>query len=124
MMLGPAAVIYSCSPMEMRRDEDDDDDRFDTRLKHCTLLYSTLLYSSLLYSTMGAMAAVSTYLPVGVCRQLLQGSRVYDAELHLGQSDTNCTQPTFRPRLRPYSIYDHDSDRDSHNDASDDGLTR
>jgi len=54
---------------------------------------------------MGAMAAVSTYLPVGVCRQLLQGRRVYDAELHLGQSDTNCTQSTFRPRLRPYIAY-------------------
>ncbi len=100
----------------MRRGGGGDDDRFDTS-KHCTLLYSTLLYS-----TMGAMAAVSTYLPVGVCRQLLQGSRVYNAELHLGQSDTNCTQSTFRPRLRPYSIYDHDSD--SHDDASDDGLTR
>lgn len=54
---------------------------------------------------MGAMAAVSTYLPVGVCRQLLQGSRVYDAELHLGQSDTDCTQPTILPRLRPYKAY-------------------
>jgi hypothetical protein len=54
---------------------------------------------------MGAMAAVSTYLPVGVCRQLLQGRRVYDAELHLGQSDTNCTQPTILPAVGPYKAY-------------------
>ena len=45
---------------------------------------------------------MSTYLPVGVCRQLLQGRRVYDAELHLGQSDTNCTQPTILPAVGPY----------------------
>jgi hypothetical protein len=72
---------------------------------------------------MGTMAAVSTYLPVGVCRQLLQGCRVYDAELHLGQSDADCTQPTIRPRLRPYDDNRDVHDDDSHYDASDDGLT-
>ena len=110
------------SPMETRRDEDDDDDRFDTRLIYSTLLYSTLLDSTLLYSTMGGNGC-SEYIPP---RRCLQASPPRQPGLRCGASPGE-----ERYRLYPtddssscwtlYSIlYDDDDDSDS--DDDDEGV--